>query len=81
MTKQARGLLPVRIGAFNGPVGLLIYLKLKSNFQRYVFLSVSFCVCVRYLYGPRIDLLGFAELQDSDEIVVWRVCLGGVGRV
>ena len=27
------------------------------------------------------DYLGFAEQKDSDEIVVPRVCLGGVGRV
>ena len=27
------------------------------------------------------DYLGFEELKDSDEIVVPRVCLGGVGRV
>ena len=37
------------------------------------------------MFGPaevtEKDFLGFEELKDSDEIVVPRVCLGGVGRV
>ena len=59
--------------------------SLNSNFQRYVFLSVSGPLSLflsgTVSNGPRVDMLGFAEQIDSDEIVALQEHLGALGRV
>ena len=44
-------------------------------------MCVSVCLCESVCGGPRIDVLGFEELLDSDEIAGWQVCPAVVARV
>ena len=44
-------------------------------------MCLSVCLFVVFCDGPTIDMLGFEELLDSDEIAGWQVCRAVVARV